>query len=141
MLPKNVFLDGDWCWDMRPFLVTSETKSMVMDNIAYLLNSFIRCREYENVLFCWVLHERAILEELLSRLDTAQCEIRAFSLVAAPAALEQRLRADIAAGIRTPDALQRSLARLVCYPVQGTEKIDVSGITPAQAALQICALL
>ena len=32
-LPNAVFLDGDWCWDADPFLVTEETKEMVIDNI------------------------------------------------------------------------------------------------------------
>jgi 2-phosphoglycerate kinase len=30
ILPRNVFLDGDWCLDMHPFVVTEETKAMVM---------------------------------------------------------------------------------------------------------------
>lgn len=30
-LPNGVFLDGDWCWDAEPFVVTEETKKMVMD--------------------------------------------------------------------------------------------------------------
>lgn len=38
-----VMLDGDWCWDSDPFKVTEETKAMVLDNITYLLNSFIKC--------------------------------------------------------------------------------------------------
>ena len=25
-LPDSVFLDGDWCWDMHPFIVNDETK-------------------------------------------------------------------------------------------------------------------
>ena len=32
-LPNSVFLDGDWCWDMNPFQINNETKSMVMKNI------------------------------------------------------------------------------------------------------------
>ena len=47
-----VFLDGDWCWDMHPFQVTEETKRMVMDNICYLLNNFIGCSAYQNIVFC-----------------------------------------------------------------------------------------
>ena len=43
-LPNSVFLDGDWCWDASPFQVTDETKSMVIDNICYLLNNFLKCR-------------------------------------------------------------------------------------------------
>lgn len=57
ILPQNVFLDGDWCWSMEPFVVNDETKTMVMNNITYLLNNFIRCSEYENIIFCWVMHE------------------------------------------------------------------------------------
>ena len=43
LLDNSVFLDGDWCWDMHPFLVTEETRAMVLDNIAFLLNRFLRC--------------------------------------------------------------------------------------------------
>ena len=34
-LNQSVFLDGDWCWDMHPFVVNRETKAMVMNNIVY----------------------------------------------------------------------------------------------------------
>lgn len=43
ILERNVFLDGDWCWDARPFVVNEHTKRMVTDNIVHLLNSFIAC--------------------------------------------------------------------------------------------------
>jgi hypothetical protein len=64
ILPRNVFLDGDWCWDMRPFVVTDETKKLVEGDITHLLNSFLDCSEFENVIFCWVLHEQKILDDL-----------------------------------------------------------------------------
>lgn len=57
-LNNSVFLDGDWCWDAHPFQVTEETKRMVLRNICFLLNQFIRCSAYENVIFCWVLHQQ-----------------------------------------------------------------------------------
>ena len=50
-LPNSVFLDGDWCWDADLFQVTEETKDMVMRNICYLLNSFLRCTAYDNIIF------------------------------------------------------------------------------------------
>ena len=40
-LDSSVFLDGDWCWDMRPFYVTDETKAMVLDSISHLLGNFL----------------------------------------------------------------------------------------------------
>ena len=50
-LPNSVFLDGDWCWDADPFQVTEETKEMVMQNICCLLNNFLHCTAYENIVF------------------------------------------------------------------------------------------
>ena len=65
LLPKSVFLDGDWCWDANPFQVTEETKAMVMDNICHLLNNFIRCTAYEHVIFCWVMHEQSMIDRIV----------------------------------------------------------------------------
>lgn len=45
------FLDGDWCWDADPFTVTEETKAMVLENISFLINQFIHCSAYDNVVF------------------------------------------------------------------------------------------
>ena len=59
-LNNSVFLDGDWCWDANPFRVTEETKQMVMQNICFLLNQFIHCSVYYNIIFCWVMHEQSI---------------------------------------------------------------------------------
>ena len=50
-LQNSVFLDGDWCWDASPFQVTDETKAIVMDNICYLLNNFLKCTAYDNIIF------------------------------------------------------------------------------------------
>lgn len=80
-LPNSVFLDGDWCWDMHPFQVTQETKKMVMENICFLLNQFIRCSAYENIIFCWVMHEQAIIDEILLKLETGNCLVRTISLI------------------------------------------------------------
>jgi len=133
-LDRCVFLDGDWCWDMHPFQVTTETKHMVMENICFLLNNFLQCSIYENIVFCWVLHEQAILDDLLSRLDTNGCRVRLISLVCGEQALRARLQKDIAAGLRTEDILRRSAERLPLYEKLHTQKVDVSALTPEQAA-------
>jgi broad-specificity NMP kinase len=134
ILSQNVFLDGDWCWDMNPFTVNDETKAMVMDNICYLLNNFIRCSEYKNIIFCWVMHEQRIIDEMLSRLDTGSCTVKLFSLTADSKALEDRLLKDVENGKRTQDCIQRSLDRIKMYDCLNTEKIDVSRISAKQAA-------
>ena len=137
ILPRNVFLDGDWCWDMRPFVVTDETKKLVEGNITHLLNSFLDCSEFENVIFCWVLHEQKILDDLIARLDRNGCTVHCFSLVSNERALSERLSRDITAGKREPDIIERSVARIPLYDVLDTVKIDVSTISPADAAKRI----
>ena len=133
-LPSCAFLDGDWCWDMRPFVVTDETRAMVTGNICHVLNSFLRCSIFENIIFCWVMHEQGIIDDLLARLDTAGWQVHTFSLVCSAEALRRRLQADVHAGVRTPDVIERSLARLPLYSQLHTAKLDVSAITAAQAA-------
>jgi hypothetical protein len=139
LMPRNVFLDGDWCWSAEPFVVNDETKAMVMSNITYLLGSFIRCSEYENIIFCWVLHERSILDDLLGRIDTQDCMVHWYSLICSEKALAERLRCDVEAGQREPDIIERSTARLPLYQSIGSVNIDVTDITAAEAAARIAA--
>lgn len=136
-LVNSVFLDGDWCWDMSPFLVTEETKRMVMENICFLLNQFIHCSAYKHIIFCWVMHEQGIIDEILSKLETGKCLVHTISLVCNEEELRKRLQKDIDAGIRSGDMIERSIARIPMYEKLNTEKIDTSGMTPEQAAMKI----
>lgn len=139
-LDNSVFLDGDWCWDMHPFQVIQETKRMVLENIGFLLNNFIHCPAYENIIFCWVMHEQDIIDNILSRLDTAGCQVQTISLVCSEEALKKRLQKDVDMGIRTVDVIPRSLARVQLYEGLDTVKIDVSNLLPGQAAEMIAGL-
>ncbi len=133
-LNNSVFLDGDWCWDMHPFQVTDETKQMVMENVCFLLNNFIRCSAFENIVFCWVMHEQAIIDGILSRIETSNFKIHLISLVCGEQALRTRLSKDVKAGIRTEDVIRRSIERIPFYEVLNTIKVDVSNRSPEQAA-------
>lgn len=137
LLHKSVFLDGDWCWDMNPFIVSEETKKMVMDNICYLLNNFIKCTEYEHIIFCWVMHEQEIINEILSNLNLINCNVHKISLVCSESSLQKRLKKDILNGIRGEDIIERSLERLSLYEILNTEKLDVSSLTPKEVAYKI----
>ncbi len=134
MLPNCVFLDGDWCWDMSPFIVNEETKEMVLDNISYLLNNFLSCSVYENIVFCWVMHEQGTLDDVLSRLDTKHSNVYKFSLVCSQEALISRLTKDVELGSRTNDVINRSVPRLKNYLAMDTLPIDVSEISAKEAA-------
>lgn len=139
-LCRSVFLDGDWCWSMSPFVVTEETKRMVMENICFLLNNFIRCSAYDHIIFCWVMHEQSIIEDILSRLQLDGCKAHVLSFVCDAETLESRISGDIAAGLRTQNDLVRSLERLPLYELLSTYKLDVSRLTPEETAQQIMAL-
>jgi adenylate kinase family enzyme len=137
LLPKCVFLDGDWCWDMNPFIVTNETKKMVEDNIHYILNNFLKCSEYENIIFCWVMHEEYIIKNILTGLNLQNVILHKISLICSEQSLVERLLKDVNNGIRTKDVIARSLLRLNNYTLMDTIRIDVSNINAKQAAQQI----
>ncbi|MHB8130084.1 MAG: AAA family ATPase [Mobilitalea sp.] len=130
----SVFLDGDWCWDMHPFQVTEETKQMVVENICFLLNNFIKCSAYENIVFCWVMHLQTIIDDIVSCLDTTNCNVHSISLICSEKALQTRLRKDVDSGIRTENIIGRSIEYLSLYDKLSTYKVDVSNIIPEQAA-------
>ena len=98
-LHNSVFLDGDWCWDSDPFQVTEDTKAMVLDNIHYLLNNFIHCPAYENIIFSWVMHEQAIIDDIVQHIDTECCRVEPISLICDVHTRIKRLEKDIDDGL------------------------------------------
>lgn len=139
-LPDSVFLDGDWCWDADPFIVTEETKEMVINNICYLLNSFLHCSAYKNIIFCWVMHEQSIIDSILEKLDTNHCDVKKISLIADEKKLCERLAADVASGVRTADVIGRSVERIPMYRALDTIKIDTDNKTVRESADEIMTL-
>lgn len=141
LLSPSVFLDGDWCWNMSPFVVNDETRAMVLDNIVHLLNNFLHCSACRYIIFCWVMHAQTIVDDILHGLDLADARVTLFTLTASPQALAARLSDDIACGRRSPGILPRSMERLPLYADMPSVKIDVSSITAAEAALRMANLV
>ncbi|MDE6932722.1 MAG: AAA family ATPase [Oscillospiraceae bacterium] len=139
-LTNSVFLDGDWCWDASPFQVTEETKKMVVQNICFLLNSFLHCSAYENVIFCWVMHEQSIIDGIVEQLDIEHCAVKKISLIVDEGSLRDRLMSDVTRGVRTADAIDRSIARISMYQTLDTIKIDTSNKSVQEIADEIAAL-
>ena len=136
-LPNSVFLDGDWCWDASPFQVTDETKAMVTNNICYLLNNFLKCSAYENIIFCWVMHQQSIIDSIVEKLDTQSCDVKCISLIVDEANLRKRLIKDVESGIRVEDIIERSITRIPMYDTLNTIKIDTNEKTVAMIANEI----
>ncbi len=90
LLPHSAFLDGDWCWYSDPFTVNDRTKEMVLQNIGFVLSNFLRCPDYQNILF-WVMDRQEILDEVIRRirpaLDDSQAQLFCVTLSVTPQVL------------------------------------------------------
>lgn len=137
MLRPSVYLDGDWCWNMNPFVVTDENKKMVIDNITYLLKSFLANSSYEYIIFCWVIHQEEIFKLIVDPFSDFAVEVYKISLVCSPNALRNRMQRDVENGVREVESIESSIARIPLYDQMDTVKIDVSHISAQQAAEQI----
>ena len=137
VLPRCAFLDGDWCWTMQPFIVTDETKAVVLDNIIHTLTNFLRCSEFENVVFCWVMHQQQIVDGILSRLPLESVRVVNVSLICTPEVLMERIRRDIAAGLRDESTIVRALSYLPLYDAVQSVKLDTTALSAAETAEKI----
>ena len=140
-LQPGVYLDGDWCWNMRPFQVTEETKKMVQDNIVSMLNRFLCCSELDYVLFAWVMHEEHIVDDILKRIDSGSVKVNIITLMCSEQTLSRRLEKDVSAGLRHPDVIGRSLNRLACCARLPYPKVWTDGLSVKETAKQILAFL
>ena len=137
-LSRCLYLDGDWCWTMRPYSITQETRALVLDNICSVLARDLMCPELDNVIFGWVLHQQKTIDTILSRLPLEGVEVRCVSLLASPEVLRARLERDMAAGLRLRDGVvERSVAYLPLYEKLNTWKLDTTCLTPEETAAQI----
>lgn len=121
-LDHSVFLDGDWCWNMDPFVVNQDTKNMVLDNITHCLNNFIHTPGIENIIFCWVMHKQDIIDQIIQKLDTEGVDIHLISLICEKEELIKRMLIDR----RDNQIIRKSLQYLELYRDLDTQKIDVT---------------
>ena len=71
----------------------------------------------------------------------SDCRVLTVSLICSEEALRLRLQKDVEAGLRTEDVIERSVARLECYRDFPSVKLDVSLISPEEAAGKIAAMV
>ena len=135
-LTQAVFLDGDWCWHMHPWVFSDENKAMVMRNIQFLLNSFLANSQFKAIVFTWVMHQQLIIDELLAGL-TGDFTTISFSLIPSEAELTTRFMNDVTAGLRDGTALQGSIDCIAMYQHVDSIKINVTGHTPEETTTQI----
>lgn len=87
------------------------------------------------------MHQESIMNSLLKKLNLTNVEVYKITLSVSKEALTQRLKRAIENGERTSDVLQRSLDRIPLYQKMNTIHIDVSNISPVQAAKKIIEII
>ena len=83
------------------------------------------------------MHEQSIIDCILKKLDTQNCDVKCISLVANEKTLCERLSMDVERGIRSEDVIERSIARIPMYQALGTIKIDTNAKTATMIANEI----
>ena len=129
-LPPSVFADGDNLWDMCPFIVNGRSKAMVLSNIAAVLSGFLQSGLFENILFCWVMHEESIVEDILSRLTRKDFRFFLFTLESDRDTLRERLAKDVEKGARSGGVFARSEERAKHFAAMRSVKIDTTRLSP-----------
>lgn len=140
-LENSVWLDGDWCWMMNPFIVNDENKEMVLDNITHLLRNFLMNSSLEYVIFNWVIHLDEIFDMVLSKLDGLEFEVIKITLMCNEDSFRERVSADIANNLREKEALDMGLERIPLYKNMNTIKIDTSDISVLETANKIIKII
>ena len=89
--------------------------SVLLKNVGKMnptsVSDFVSLGGFSGIKKAITMDKPAIIDEILSRLDTEKCIIKIISLTADETNLKSRLEADILKGIRTPDVTERSMAR------------------------------
>jgi len=140
-LEKSVWLDGDWCWMMNPFIVNDENKNMVIGNITYLLRNFLTNSSFEYVIFNWVIHTEEIFEMLLKRIDDLEFQLFKITLTCSEESLKKRILNDIQNNLRKEDSLKNALERLQLYENMDTVKIDTSNVNIQETVSKIIGII
>lgn len=120
---NSVWLDGDWCWMMNPFIVNDATKQMVMDNITYQLNNFLKQPDFDTIIFNWVIDEESIYDAILSRI-IEDCKVYKITLMASEETITKRIQKDIEAGVRKHEVLAHSIEKINKYLTLDSIKIN-----------------
>lgn len=102
----------------------------MLDNITHILANYLSNSGYKYIIFCWVIHQDEIFNQVLEPLGAFNFELYKISLVCSEAVPRKRLEQDVKDKIREADIIQRSVRRLALYDKLSTVKLDVSDLTP-----------
>ncbi len=124
-ISNSVWLDGDWCWMMNPFVVNEENKRMVEENITFSLRNYLINSSYKYVIFNWVIGNEKIFEIILRKLEDLEFQLYKISLISSPEVLRERMLEDG----RSEEKIGNSINNLRLYDDMDTLKIDTTNMS------------
>ena len=127
-LNNSVWLDGDWCWMMNPFIPNEINRKMVIENINFLLKNFLENPNIEYVIFNWVIHLEEIYDLFLNEFKEMEFDLKKFTLVCSEEELIKRVNSDFEKNGRTDRNVNDCIERLRMYQNMNTIKIDTTNI-------------
>ncbi len=86
------------------------------------------------------MHKQFIIDSILEKLYIENCKIKIVSLIADETNLCNRIISDITNGIRSENAIEKSIARIPMYQNLNTIKIDTNNKTIQEIANEIVML-
>ena len=132
VLPNSVLLDGDWCWFQgNNWNFCEENRKMVLNNISHLLNNFLKNSNFENIIFCWVMHKQEIIDDIFKLIEEKNFKFYNFSLIANKDTIEKHLKNRMIENNnfsqeKLNEYVNNSMNRMTSYNEVNSEKIDVS---------------
>lgn len=135
-MDRSLWLDGDWCWVMHPFEVNKETKKMVIKNIVAHLQNAIDSKQFDSIIFCWVIDRKEIYETILKQL-VGEYDLYKITLLCSKETLIKRIEKDVSCNKREQDNIRRSLLKYDSYLALDSIKVYTDNKTISQIASEI----
>lgn len=140
-LNKSAFLDGDWCFDLHPFIANKETKDMAIDNIIHIIRNYLNCTQCNFVVFNWVMDKADVYKKIIDSIKSQDAYLYEITLTCTEKALEDRWYKDTLCGWRNDEWLNISKKSLNYFRGLNTLKIDTSNKNAANVTDEIYSML
>ena len=124
----TAFIDGDWCFDIHPFVGNQATKTMAIDNILHMIANYRKCSICNMIVFVWLMDERWVYQKIADGISNMELEAKNFTLVCDKNTLINRWENDENCEWRTNEWLEVSLKSLSFFSLF-ENCIDTSGLT------------
>lgn len=132
-LPGTAFIDGDWCFDLHPFVGNVETKAMAVDNILHMIANYGKCSACRAVVLVWLMDDAWVLDEITSGIRSLGMQPVPVTLLCGRDELIARWKADGKCEWRTDKWLNVSLKSLPYFAEQNN-CIDTTGLSVPEVA-------